>query len=208
MYEVIPGVLEKDWHAIEKRLSTISRFANSAHIDFIDAGFGNQTYLESFPFKRYSSKLHLEAHLMVINTIEYIEPLAKVGFRRFLGHIERMPSQSDFVKRAKYHGEAGLALDGPTSLDQIRIPINDLDCILIFTAEHVGQSGQLFNPQRLERVKEIRQQYKIPIEVDGGINDKTILEAKKAGATRFVSTGFISFSKDPSSSYLDLCDRI
>lgn len=209
MYEVVPGVLESDWHSIEKRLSTIATFAKSAHIDFIDGTFAShKTYLDPSPFRRYSSKLFLEAHLMVANPIEYIDPLAKAGFQRFIGHIERMPSQGDFVERARKFGEAGLALDGPTGLDNIHLGLSYLDCILIFTAEHVGTSGQEFNPERLEKVKELRNQTSIPIEVDGGINDKTIFEARKAGATRFVSTGFISFSKNPSSAYETLVSRI
>jgi ribulose-phosphate 3-epimerase len=209
MYEVVPGVLEKDWHAIEKRLSTISQFANSAHIDFIDGKFAdNKTYLDPAPFKRYSSKLDLEAHLMVVNPIQYIQPLAKAGFKRFIGHIERMPSQGDFVSLAKKYGEVGLALDGPTPLDQLHIHIGELDNILIFTASHVGESGQTFDLARLDRVKELRKQSDISIEVDGGINDKTIYEAKRAGANRFVSTGYISFSKDPKSSYQNLVARI
>lgn len=209
MYEVIPGVLEHDWHAIEKRLSTISTFAKSAHIDFIDGTFAdNKTYLDPAPFKRYASKLLLEAHLMVVNPIQYVDPLAKAGFRRFIGHVERMPSQGDFIDRAKKHGEAGLALDGPTSINSLHLGLDYLDCLLIFTANHVGESGQTFDPQRLDRVQELRTQTSIPIEVDGGINDKTIFEAKKAGATRFVSTGFISFSKDPSAAYNNLVSRI
>lgn len=194
--ELIPGVLEKDWHSIEKRLSTISTFSKFAHIDFIDGKFTeNRTYLDPSPFKRYSTKLFLEAHLMVVNPQEYIVPLARAGFKRFIGHIERMPSQSDFVKEAKMWGEAGLALDGPTDLDKLHIQPDELDCVLIFTADHVGSSGQEFDSSRLEKIKKLREQFDISIEVDGGINKDTILKAKNAGATRFVSTGFLFHQK-------------
>ena len=207
--ELIPGVLEKDWHSIEKRLSTISTFSKFAHIDFIDGKFTeNKTYLDPSPFKRYSTKLFLEAHLMVVNPQEYIVPLARAGFKRFIGHIERMPSQSDFVKEAKMWGEAGLALDGPTDLDKLHIQPDELDCVLIFTADHVGSSVQEFDSSRLEKIKNLREQFDISIEVDGGINKDTILKAKNAGATRFVSTGFLFSSKDPAFQYRTLLSRI
>lgn len=207
--EIIPGVLEKDWRSIEKRLSTISTFSKFAHIDFIDGKFTeNKTYLDPAPFKRYSKKLFLEAHLMVVNPQEYIEPLARAGFKRFIGHVERMPSQSDFVKHARKWGEVGLALDGPTDLDNLHIQPNELDCILIFTADHVGSSGQEFDFSRLEKIKKLREQFNISIEVDGGINKDTILKAKNAGATRFVSTGFLFSSKDPAFQYKTLLSRI
>ncbi len=207
--EIIPGVLERDWHTIEKRLSTISTFSKFAHIDFIDGKFTDaKTYLDPAPFKRYSKKLFLEAHLMVVNPQEYIEPLARAGFKRFIGHVERMPSQSDFVKHARKWGEVGLALDGPTDLDNLHIQPNELDCILIFTADHVGSSGQEFDSSRLEKIKKLREQFNISIEVDGGINKDTILKAKNAGATRFVSTGFLFSSKDPAFQYKTLLSRI
>ena len=42
------------------------------------------------------------------------------------------------------------------------------------------------------------------IEVDGGINDQTILLAKQAGANRYVATSFIGESANPSESYIKL----
>jgi pentose-5-phosphate-3-epimerase len=53
----------------------------------------------------------------------------------------------------------------------------------------------------LEKVKYFRSKTDLPIEVDGGINDMTILEAIHAGATRFVSTGYLFKSDDPKKSY-------
>jgi pentose-5-phosphate-3-epimerase len=41
----------------------------------------------------------------------------------------------------------------------------------------------------------------LPIEVDGGINDKTIVEAKNAGATRFITTSFLFGGSDPKTQY-------
>ena len=48
----------------------------------------------------------------------------------------------------------------------------------------------------------------VPIEVDGGINDKTILRAKDAGATRFVATSHIWQSEDPSEQFKKLSEII
>jgi ribulose-phosphate 3-epimerase len=51
--------------------------------------------------------------------------------------------------------------------------------------------------ERLGKVTVLKGLTHVPIEVDGGINDQTILKAKGAGADRFVSTSFVTQSDDP-----------
>lgn len=190
--KVIPGVLEKEWSEIEKMLESAKTFTDTVHVDIIDGQFvGNTTFLDPEPFKKYSSDLFLELHMMVVNPITLIEPYAKAGFKRFLGHVEHMPNQQDFLNIAKQYGEAGLALDGPTNLEAIDVPFESLDSILIYTSDRVGFSGPKLLPERFEKIKELKQKTNIPVEVDGGINDTTIFLAKEAGATHFVSTSFI-----------------
>src|SRR3989344_5196398 len=121
--QVIPGILEKEWDQIETKLEQIKTFTTSAHIDITDGKFvNNKTFLDPEPFKKYSSDIFFELHMMVENPEGFIEPWGKAGFRRFLGHIEYMSSQKEFVEQAKKYGEAGIALDGPTHISRIKIP--------------------------------------------------------------------------------------
>lgn len=206
MLEIIPGILEKDWNEIEKKLTIAKSFAKSIHVDIIDGKFApNTTFLDPAPFARYSQDLFLELHMMVDDPIQYLEPFAKAGFKRFIGHIENMPDQAEFVAKAKTLGEVGLAIDGPTPLENIRVSLADLDCILIMTIK-AGQSGQAFNVEYLKKAEMLRrtQGQSLAIEIDGGINDQTILLAIQAGATRFVSTSFIFNNKDPQSQFNSL----
>ena len=207
MTEIIPGILEKDWAEIEKKLEIVKSFAESnsampAHIDFIDGIFApNATFLDPTPFSQYTQGLFLEAHLMVDNPVQYLKPLAKAGFRRFIGHIEKMPDQAEFVSKAELFGEVGLAVDGPTNLSEIKVSYDDLDCILIMMIK-AGKSGQEFNPEYLKKVDAVRKLEKLlPIEIDGGVNDKTISIAKSTGVNRFVSTSFIFGAKNPEEQY-------
>lgn len=203
--QVIPGILEKDWNAIETKFEKIKTFTNAAHIDIIDGKFvDNKTFLDPAPFKKYSDELFLELHMMVVDPIELIEQWAEAGFRRFLGHVEQMSSQKEFVELAKKYGEVGLALDGPTHISQIKIPFEQLDSILIYTSDKVGFSGPPLMDDRLDKVRHLRKLTNIPIEVDGGINNRTILAAKEAGATRFVSTSYIWSSQNPAEQFKNL----
>ncbi|HVZ67093.1 MAG TPA: hypothetical protein VG917_02425 [Patescibacteria group bacterium] len=194
--QIIPGVLEKDWESIEKRLNEIKTFTNSAHIDIIDGKFANNlTFLDPKPFRKYSKDLFLELHMMVENPINLLPEWGKAGFKRFLGHIEHMSSQNDFLNAAREYGEAGLAIDGPTHISSIKVPFDQIDCLLVYTSDRVGFSGPPLMDDRLDKIRALRKLTNLPIEADGGVNDRTIVKARDAGATRFVSTSFITSSE-------------
>jgi len=192
MLQIIPGILEKNWNEIEKKLKIVKSFTKSVHVDIIDGKFApSTTFLDPSPFSKYSQELFLEVHMMVENPVWYLESFAKAGFKRFIGHIEKMPDQTEFVAKAEALGEVGIAIDGPTKLSEIKVPYEDLDCILIMSIK-AGESGQIFNPEYLKKIETIYSAANnIEIEVDGGINDETILLARNAGVSRFVSTSFI-----------------
>lgn len=205
--EIIPGILEKEWEEIEKKLQILSKFAKTVHIDIIDGKFTNNiTFLDPKPFKKYSKDLFLELHMMVVNPISYLKPFAASGFRRFLGHVEKMPSQAEFIAQGQLLGEVGLALDGPTQIEEISSPFHDLDAILVFTSDHIGSSGTKLNREKLEKIKLLSEKASTPIEADGGINNETIKLARDAGATRFVATSFLS--NNPQKAFDTLLDLV
>jgi ribulose-phosphate 3-epimerase len=215
MYEIIPspGTENKTFSEIEKKLRAVQPFVRTIHIDVCDGKFApNTTFSDPEPFKLFTSKLpgdeagwetgekglFFEIHLMVEDPIKEIKKWADAGFRRFIGQVEKMPSQEEFVAEAQLYGEVGLAVDGPTPLDAVKVSYEDLDVVLFYTADKAGFSGAKFQEDRLEKVKALRkfEEY-LPIEVDGGINDETIAIAAEAGVTRFVSTGFLFSLETP-----------
>ena len=204
--QVIPGILENNWGLVEEKLIKVKSFSNTVHIDVIDGKFSpNTSFLDPQPFLAYTKELFFEVHLMTDNPIEYLEPFAKAGFKRFIGHVEKMPDVFEFVARGQSLGEVGLGLDLPTGIDKINVSFDDLDLILIMGVT-AGASGQVFMPQVLEKIKTVRAKTNTAIEVDGGINDKNIVKLKNAGASRFVTTSFVFNSPDPIRAYKTLVD--
>ncbi len=208
-FEVIPGILEPSWGGIERRIKTIKPFMQAIHIDLLDGKFvDNTTFLNPKPFKKYSEDIFFELHMMVDNPLQYLKPFADAGFKRFLGHVEKMPDIAEFVAEGQLLGEVGLAIDKDTKPEDLKINYDDLDVLLIMTIK-AGFSGLRFLPELLEKVKKIRSDYpELPIEVDGGINEETILQAKQAGASRFITTSALSTAKDPQGEYQTLCGLI
>lgn len=211
IYEVIPGILEKEWAEIEKKLTAAKTFAKSVHVDLIDGKFvtSNTTFMDPKPYSKFSKDLVLEVHMMVEDPIKYVKPFADAGFRRFIGHVEKMPSITNFVAEAQLYGEVGLALDGPTGIEVLdNVNLDDLDCLLIYTCQQVGFAGPPFQEEKLQKVKKLREKTMIPIEVDGGMKDTTILFAKNAGAVRFVATSFIWRAEHPAGAYKKLVETV
>jgi ribulose-phosphate 3-epimerase len=203
MCDILPGILEKDWESIEKKIRIAETFTDRIHVDIIDGKFSeNKTFLDPEPFLKYSDNFFLELHMMVEEPINFLEPYAKAGFKRFLGHIEKMSSQEEFVAKGQLLGEVGLAIDGPTLVDELKINLEDLDAILIMTIK-AGYSGQAFVPDNLKKINALVKRFerenvfkKPIIEVDGGINDQTIVLSEKSGAKRFIATSYI-FKENP-----------
>jgi len=202
--EIIPGILEKEWSEIERKIEIAKPFTKVIHIDIIDGKFApNTTFLDPKPFAKYTRDIFFEVHLMADDPIKYLKSFADAGFKRFIGHVEKMPDQKEFIAQGELLGEVGLAIDGPTSLESIKVPYEDLDTILVMTIK-AGESGQELNSEYLKKIEIFRSaqnDIRIPIEVDGGINDKTIVQARNASATRFVSTSFIFNAQNPQEQY-------
>jgi len=88
-----------------------------------------------------------------------------------------------------------MALDGDTEIDQVEPFLEEIDFVVVMTAE-AGASGGTFLPETVEKIKLIRQNFPdLPIEAVGGITDASVKAVKDAGATRIVATDYIF--KDP-----------
>lgn len=197
MIDVIPGILEKEWVPIEERLLLVAPHVDWVQIDIADNTIvPNSTFLDFSKFSPTAllpqlEHLSFEAHLMVASPEKYIKSLADAGFKRVIAHVEAHDPRV-FLEAAKYeHIEVGIAIDGLTELEQVEPYLDQVDMVLVMTIE-AGFSGQEFMIDTVEKIKTIHQNFPdLPIEVDGGINDKSGKIAVEAGATRLVSTSYL-----------------
>lgn len=197
MIDIIPGILEKEWDATESKLRLVAPHVDWVQVDIADNTLvPNETMLDFSKFRPdvlapELRHLSFEAHLMVANPEKYIKPLADAGFKRIIAHVECIDPRV-FLEQAKYEDvEVALAIDGPSELEIIEPFLDQIDMVLVMTIE-AGFSGQEFMQDTVEKIKRIHQNLPdLPIEVDGGINDKSAKVAKDAGATRLVSTSYL-----------------
>jgi len=80
--------------------------------------------------------------------------------------------------------------------------------VLVMTVEP-GFGGQSFMASELPKVSELRQKYPdLPIEVDGGLSEKTIDQAADAGANVIVAGSAVFGAADPGEVIQKLRDAV
>lgn len=200
-----PGTDIPDVQIMAQKIQVLQPFAQVIHIDFLDGIFAKtKTSLDFSQFTPFTKDTLFEAHLMVADPLRYIDDLARAGFKRFVGQIEMMPDVSAFIAKGQDVGEVGVAVDKDTAIETIFPFLEDIDFALVMTVK-AGLSRQSFLPEMLEKVKKLKGKANfLPIEIDGGMNDKTIMQAKDAGATRFVTTGYVLDSDSPKAQFARL----
>lgn len=93
---------------------------------------------------------------------------------------------------------AGIGLDLPTRVKTLTDEMIEKSDLVLLMSVPMGKGGQKYDEEATERIKELSSRFpEKPIGIDGGINDKTTVSAKKAGATIFVIGSFVTMSRKP-----------
>ena len=160
--------------------------ADFLHIDVMDGKFVKN---KNLPFKlldrlSYTLLKRLDVHLMVNKPNKFIEEYATLNSEYITIHVE-LPKEviDSSIELIKSYGiKCGLAIKPNTDINLLKDYLDRIDLILVMTVEP-GSGGQEFiseTPDRIAKIKELIGKKKIAINVDGGINDKTVKYLDKA----------------------------
>ena len=104
-------------------------------------------------------------------------------------HVETVQDPERALDMIRDNGVvAGLALNYGTPVEQI-LPYAEMADLLLVMSVPAGFGGQAFRNESLESVRRLRDRVgaRAVIEIDGGIDDKTIASASQAGVDIFVA---------------------
>lgn len=171
------------------------------HFDVEDGNFvPNITFgLKTIRAAAAICKARMDAHLMVTNPLDYLEPLASAGFAAVAFHWESTGYPMRVLNRIhKLRMQAGIALNPCTSAEVIRPYVQTVEYVLVMTSEPDGE-GDLFQPAMLDKIKSLSEmsQGRFEIIVDGGIGEKEFPLVREAGATSVVMGRTVFQSEDP-----------
>ena len=205
-YTLIPSVIAKNQAELDKRLEKISSLSKVIQLDVMDGDFVKAHSLD-FDFITPTGKSY-ESHLMINSPEEWINENANNSKIIFF-HIESAKNPSkiiNFIKRKRK--KVGIVINPKTPIRKIISYLEKVDALSIMTVSP-GKYGAEFLPETLAKVRQIREiNKKIDIEVDGGINEKTILKAKQAGANHFVVGSYLQNSSNPKKDFIKLKNKL
>lgn len=150
------------------------------HVDVMDGKFVANKTIDIDILKTYLiGTKPLDVHLMVENIIPFIDDYSKLNPEFITFHIEATDNPKEIIEYIKSKNiKVGVALNPKTPNSRIFDYLNMVDLVLIMSVE-AGRGGQEFissSEQKLDELVKIRNEkgYNYLIELDGGINDKTI----------------------------------
>ncbi|MFH1290492.1 MAG: hypothetical protein ABIH92_03725 [Nanoarchaeota archaeon] len=208
--KIIPTVFAKTKKEFNEDFKKILPISKNIQIDFMDGKFvkAKSIQLKNIPnLKKYNK--NFEAHLMVLHPERHIKKLEQKGFKKIFFHFESTKSPEKIIEKIKpFKVAAGIAFNPKTPLSQI-LRIKDRADIILLMGHTPGIEGAPLNKKVLEKIKKLRKlDKKIKIQVDGAVNDKTILKLKRAGVNYVNIGSFISSSNKPRQTLKILREKI
>lgn len=201
---VLPSVASADPFSYEAELRRLGAVPY-LHFDMEDGNFLPNV---TFGMKTVRAILdrvsaRADAHLLVANPYDYIEPLAACGVAAVAVHYEAVAYPKDILGRIRRHGmRAGLALNFKTGAEAL-CPFADApDYVLVMTAEP-DDAGQIFSPAILEKTRALRALLpeRVGLWADGDIRPEALPELCRNGVDTVVMGRAIWGSADPAAAY-------
>ena len=191
-----PSILSADFSALGRDVVCASKAgAQYVHIDVMDGLFVPSISLGTPVIKaiRPLTDAVFDVHLMIENPGRYVADFAKSGADILTVHAEACVHLDRTLQAVKETGcKAAVALNPVTPLCALDYVMDKLDMVLIMSV-NPGYGGQAYIEAMTEKIRALRKKLddaglqRVDIEVDGGINSRTVRTVLDAGANVLVA---------------------
>lgn len=207
---IAPSILSADFARLADEAEAV-RGAEWLHVDVMDGHFvPNLTIgLPVVEALKRHTDIPLDCHLMIDDPDRWAVGYAEIGAHNVTVHAEAAADPVGLAANLRAAGAlAGLSIKPGTPLEPHVETLRHYDTLLVMSVEP-GFGGQRFMPEVLAKVRTARRlvdtgHLTVLVEIDGGINDDTIVAAAEAGVDCFVAGSAVYSADDPAAAVAEL----
>ena len=201
---IAPSILSADFSKLGEEIKAVEAAgADWIHADVMDGHFVPNITIGPLIVAAVNdaTNLPIDVHLMIENPDDYIGAFADARADYISVQIETCIHLNRTIQLIKDSGtQAGVVLNPSTPVASLESILEYVDYVLIMSV-NPGFGGQAFIPNSIDKINALRRQIQdrglnVLIEVDGGVNEKTIAAVAAAGADVIVAGSAIFGRQD------------
>ncbi len=195
MGKLSASILSADFGKLAEEVKAVEEAGTDwIHVDVMDGHFVPNITIGPDVVRalRNATKLPLDVHLMIEKPERYVKDFIDAGADWLGVHVEASPHLHRTIQNIRELGAKAVVTVNPaTSLSMIENILEEVDMVLLMTV-NPGFGGQKFISSALDKIRACRKMIddrglSVLLEVDGGVNEKTIDSLVKAGVDVFVA---------------------
>ncbi len=195
MIKIAPSILSADFAHLARDIEAIAT-ADYVHFDVMDGIFVPNISIGVPVLKsvRTVTTLPIDAHLMIVQPVHYVEQFCDAGADLVTCHVEADTPENIHLALEKIHAKgkrAGVVVKPNTRAEAVLPFVKECDIILVMTVEP-GFGGQKFMADMMPKLAQIKKYIHemnpgCELEVDGGVDAVTCHACIEAGANVLVA---------------------